>query len=68
MPAGTKTTLQNRFSESLMQRLRQFVLHAWYQWKGRKRKLGYRNYEPLQITAVFAVVAVLIGILIGSLK
>lgn len=51
-----------------MRRLRQYILRALYQWKGRKKKLGYRNYRRLQITAVFTVVAVRIGILIGSLR
>jgi len=51
-----------------VRRLRQYVLRALYRWKGRKKKLGYRNYWPWQLMAFLAVLGVVGGLLIGSFK
>jgi hypothetical protein len=39
-----------------------------YRWKNRRLKLGYKNYDAAKIIALFAVLGVLCGLLIGSLR
>jgi hypothetical protein len=47
--------------------VRHCVLQAVYRWKGRKRKLGYRNYRSWKLFAIFCFLGLLGGLLIGSL-
>jgi hypothetical protein len=51
-----------------MPRVHHHVLHPLHHWRGRKRKLGYRNYQPWQIMLAFIVLGVLCGLFIGSLN
>ena len=58
----------NRLPTFAAARLRRYVLGAIYRWKGRKRKLGYRNYRPWKLFAIFCFLGLLGGFLIGSLR